>query len=1075
MKKVICTCCGSSKVVFENQNYKCMFCKTNFTEDFSDSKMYIDLCHANNERQSAQFEKSKNMYLNMIKNYPQEDLTDVYWGLFLCEHSILFEENGKLEEFPCFYKIGDQPITQSQSYQKALHYAKNHNIEKYDAFVELGDKIEKARKSYTNIAKSTKPFDIFICYKSQDEYGNQTKDRQLAMDIYNEFSDKYNIFFSEKTLSNIKSLYREYEPNIYYGLYTSKVIILICSKNEYLESKWLKNEWLRFSKINQYGINKCIIPIFAEGYNPNDLPTDLWHTQGLFDDRKLINNLSIQLETILHPVDMLEELKKEQERQKYEQEQMMAIQERAFNDKLKLLERNNMGITVGKLENYTDAIVKFLKIENYQKAEEALLEIKKYYPNAFEGYYYEMFIKRRTNDVNKLCLNDNVTESESFKSAKLFASKEEQKQLVQNIENATTLYKDNLLKNTYESLNNDNYEKFAKHYEDLVKFDKNSFFAYYLGLFYKFKVTKLSDLVKVQDVKDDENYRLAVINCTGYENLINQFDLAYKNYEEHLMIDIEHSLKERNFNDFCTYFELLKKFDTDCFETQFYELFYKNKVTTIADLAKVSNITTCREFYELLEKRNTIKQFDLIEELKKEADDYLSKLVFDVRKSFEIKDKKMFRKYYEELNNYTKNFEAYYFGIFYENEIFSIQDIKTVPNLLDSSNYINAKKYAIKQEDIELIEKMTEVYEKGYQNNVLNVEKQFDKINTFDDLYDTYKRLNNNSNLVNKVQLKQILYSYYADIYFEKLTEVNKILDQAMEKLDQKVNYKKLHNIYENTNEKVKELFENVGKVQTLFDNDNITDKDDEIVHNLEVSLIEKNKYFLSKIKNHLEDLTTREAKKQKAIKIAMIVSMIGLGVILLLSCMKVINLTQDMVGFTSKHSLIFKIILVADLLTAFEFLSFKIVSKKVKTLPSKIVSSQVLTLGFAICIALIALLIYSTPVFKYVLMVVGFVPYIESLIITCGLYDVYILVVLAVLMCVIYQTQAFKLQKVDTELMIDKKLKTIKLIEKIVLLLAVALLIIGVVVIANFLINDGVFQIENFKVIFENFINLKL
>ncbi|MBQ7307429.1 MAG: toll/interleukin-1 receptor domain-containing protein [Clostridia bacterium] len=325
LEKFSCPNCQSNDFKIIDNIVCCNYCLSKFTKKQINSQMFVDLRLANIERNQANFDKAKTIYLNIIKNNANEDLTDVYWGLFLCEQRVLFEEDGKGEKFPSFYRLNqDNSIEDSSYFGKVLSYALKHNKEKLEVFNNLAEKIENARKIYLDIKNTTKPFDIFICFKNTDNNGNYTNDRQLAMDIYNEFSDKYNIFFSEKTLKNIKSNYREYEPNIYYGLYTAKVMLLLCSKTEYLESKWLKNEWNRFSSINKQGTdNKCIIPIFTDNFNPNDLPESLWHNQGIFDDRKLISTLQTQLENIIHPVDKLEALRKEQEEQRKEQEERL--------------------------------------------------------------------------------------------------------------------------------------------------------------------------------------------------------------------------------------------------------------------------------------------------------------------------------------------------------------------------------------------------------------------------------------------------------------------------------------------------------------------------------------------------------------------------------------------------------------------------------------------------------------------------------------------------------------------------------------------------------------------------------
>ena len=340
----VCPNCQGSDFDINNDIVCCKYCLSKFTKKQINSQMFVDLRLANIERNQANFDKAKSIYTSILNNYPNEDLTDVYWGLFLCEQRVLFEEDGKGEKFPSFFRMNqDICVEDSQAFGKALSYALKHNKEKLEVFNSLAEKIENTRKMYLDIQNKTEPFDVFICFKNSDENGAYTQDRELAMDIYNEFSNEYNIFFSEKTLKNIKSNYREYEPNIYYGLYTAKVMLLLCSKKEYLESKWLKNEWSRFTQINKQGENnKCIIPIFLDGFNPNDLPESLWHKQGIFDNRKLMSTLSSQLLDIIKPTDKLAELRKQQieelEKQKEEIIKQQEIKNKEQENRIKQLE-----------------------------------------------------------------------------------------------------------------------------------------------------------------------------------------------------------------------------------------------------------------------------------------------------------------------------------------------------------------------------------------------------------------------------------------------------------------------------------------------------------------------------------------------------------------------------------------------------------------------------------------------------------------------------------------------------------------------------------------------------------------
>ena len=165
-----------------------------------------------------------------------------------------------------------------------------------EKFGELASKMQQVKHLYERINESSKPYDIFICFKKTASEGGDTPDTGLATDIYNNFAKDYNIFFSERSLKNIAV--REFEPNIYYALYSAKVMLLLCSRKEYVESQWVKNEWSRYYAFaNHAGSDKTIIPIFIDDFSPRDLPMELSSYQGFKDDRHLFNDLKRLLKT----------------------------------------------------------------------------------------------------------------------------------------------------------------------------------------------------------------------------------------------------------------------------------------------------------------------------------------------------------------------------------------------------------------------------------------------------------------------------------------------------------------------------------------------------------------------------------------------------------------------------------------------------------------------------------------------------------------------------------------------------------------------------------------------------------
>ena len=80
------------------------------------------------------------------------------------------------------------------------------------------------------------------------------------------------MFFSRITLEN--KLGSQYEPYIFSALNSAKVMLVVGSSKDNLNSSWVKNEWSRFLKIRKSDASKMIIPCYID-MDPYDLPDEL--------------------------------------------------------------------------------------------------------------------------------------------------------------------------------------------------------------------------------------------------------------------------------------------------------------------------------------------------------------------------------------------------------------------------------------------------------------------------------------------------------------------------------------------------------------------------------------------------------------------------------------------------------------------------------------------------------------------------------------------------------------------------------------------------------------------------------
>ncbi len=285
-----CATCGS-RCNYKDGVFVCQNCGNVYVKVNSNNKLLADLSVAQSYRQNAEFSKAQKIYNDVISHNKTADLSEAFWGLFLCDFNVVFEFNEKDVAFPSFYSMKTESVYEAESYKTAIAYIGKTSPLKASSYKKIASEIESARKNYIEIEKNNQPYDLFICFK------DLVPDNMTARELYNHLSSKYRVFFSPISLNNVKGNFREYEPNIYYALYTSKVMLVVCSNNKNVTSQWVKNEWSRFSDIAS-GSKKSIIPIFSNGYQPNMLPSGLSKYQGLFDGRSLIADLEKNLQGI---------------------------------------------------------------------------------------------------------------------------------------------------------------------------------------------------------------------------------------------------------------------------------------------------------------------------------------------------------------------------------------------------------------------------------------------------------------------------------------------------------------------------------------------------------------------------------------------------------------------------------------------------------------------------------------------------------------------------------------------------------------------------------------------------------
>ena len=106
-------------------------------------------------------------------------------------------------------------------------------------------------------------YDVFISSKSEDY--------RIANDVYNFLaSNDVKVFFADAQLKELGT--SEYSDVIDNVIDSVKHMIVVGSKIEYIESKWVKTEWRAFTDEIRAGRKSGNIITILDGLSPAELP-----------------------------------------------------------------------------------------------------------------------------------------------------------------------------------------------------------------------------------------------------------------------------------------------------------------------------------------------------------------------------------------------------------------------------------------------------------------------------------------------------------------------------------------------------------------------------------------------------------------------------------------------------------------------------------------------------------------------------------------------------------------------------------------------------------------------------------
>ena len=241
----VCKNCNAPLDMAEAKNgvVTCAFCGSVFTlpkKDASD-KVRKHLDAGETALDQCRFDDALASYTKAIEADGSEP--EGYWGRALARNRVQYLRdtvNNRLQ--PICHEVSEESFTSDPDYKRALTLA---TPEQKAEYAKKAEEIDYIRRTFYAFGSEGLTYDCFICVKVTDENGNPTRDSLDATRIYMELQRAgYKPFFSEYEMGGRTGA--DYEALILYALYAAPCLIVVCTDEKYLETKWVRNEYTRY-------------------------------------------------------------------------------------------------------------------------------------------------------------------------------------------------------------------------------------------------------------------------------------------------------------------------------------------------------------------------------------------------------------------------------------------------------------------------------------------------------------------------------------------------------------------------------------------------------------------------------------------------------------------------------------------------------------------------------------------------------------------------------------------------------------------------------------------------------------
>lgn len=219
-------------------------------------------------RQEKQFAAAGEIYEGILQQFPDD--AEAHWGSVLCRYGVVFVLDPHTGIWkPTMHQLQVASVLEDADYIAALRCADEQSRALY---AEQAESIADIQRRIQAVRSREQPCDVFISYKESAEDGSRTRDSVIAQEIYDALTEKgYRVFYSRISLKH--RLGEEYEAQIFSALLSARVMLVVGTRADYIQSEWVSNEWQRFLYLKQQDPARQLYPVY-EDLTLDQLPAD---------------------------------------------------------------------------------------------------------------------------------------------------------------------------------------------------------------------------------------------------------------------------------------------------------------------------------------------------------------------------------------------------------------------------------------------------------------------------------------------------------------------------------------------------------------------------------------------------------------------------------------------------------------------------------------------------------------------------------------------------------------------------------------------------------------------------------